>query len=89
MKPKVYLHQLLTIAEFTDAVERIDADDDARVLILTGAGDKAFVAGADISEFTEAGALDARRMAEAGGGVIEKLERLRFSDASTREALLH
>lgn len=66
----------LTIAEFTDAVERVDADENARVLILTGAGDKAFVAGADISEFTEAGALDARRIGQAGGGVIEKLERL-------------
>lgn len=67
-----------TIAEFTDAVEQIDADDQARVLVLTGAGDKAFVAGADISEFTEASALDARRMGEAGGGVVEKLERLRI-----------
>ncbi len=31
--------------------EEVDADDDMRVLVLRGAGDKAFVAGTDISEF--------------------------------------
>ncbi|MGD9150874.1 MAG: enoyl-CoA hydratase-related protein, partial [Desulfobacterales bacterium] len=35
--------------EFSQALDVIAADDDIRVLILTGAGDKAFVAGADIS----------------------------------------
>lgn len=34
-----------------DAVERFAADPAIRVIVLTGAGDKAFVAGADISEF--------------------------------------
>ncbi|MGH3098169.1 MAG: enoyl-CoA hydratase/isomerase family protein [Streptosporangiales bacterium] len=35
-----------------DACEKVDADDGIRVLVLRGAGDKAFVAGTDISQFS-------------------------------------
>lgn len=35
------------------ACERVDADDDIRVLVLRGAGDKAFVSGTDIRQFLE------------------------------------
>ena len=38
-------------AELTDAMLRADADADARVVIITGAGDRAFCAGADMSMF--------------------------------------
>src|SRR5271155_3891277 len=38
-------------AEITDAMLRADADDNARVVIITGAGDRAFCAGADMSMF--------------------------------------
>ena len=38
-------------AEITDAMIRADADHDARVIILTGAGDRAFCAGADMAMF--------------------------------------
>jgi len=38
------------IAELTDALERLDADPACRVMVLTGAGDRAFAAGADIPE---------------------------------------
>ena len=37
-----------TAALLTEAYERFEADDDARVLVLTGAGDVAFCAGADL-----------------------------------------
>jgi len=40
-----------TIAEFDSALSEADADRSVRVLILTGSGPKAFVAGADIKEF--------------------------------------
>jgi enoyl-CoA hydratase len=40
--------------ELRNAVQDVEQDKDARVLIVTGAGDKAFVSGADISEFKEA-----------------------------------
>jgi enoyl-CoA hydratase/carnithine racemase len=36
-------------------VERFNADDEARVLVLTGAGDRAFCAGADLKEMAELG----------------------------------
>ena len=37
----------------TDTVQQFEADDQIRVVVLTGAGEKAFVSGADISEFSE------------------------------------
>ena len=36
-----------------DAIEDFNADDDVRVIVLKGAGEKAFVAGADISKFED------------------------------------
>jgi enoyl-CoA hydratase len=41
-------------------------DDEARVVVLTGAGDKAFIAGADIKYMQALGVLDGRRYAELG-----------------------
>lgn len=40
-----------TIAELHDAFNEADQDEDTKVIIITGSGEKAFVAGADISEF--------------------------------------
>lgn len=37
----------------TEGLARLQADDDVRVVVATGAGEKAFVSGADISEFAE------------------------------------
>ena len=45
----------------SEAVEEAVADPDARVLVFTGAGDKAFVAGADVAEFADRSPLDQRR----------------------------
>ncbi len=42
-----------TIAELSAAFKTLEADKKVRVIILTGSGDKAFVAGADIKEFYE------------------------------------
>ena len=38
------------IAELTDALEALDRDPDCRAIVITGAGDRAFAAGADIRE---------------------------------------
>ena len=40
-----------TIAELHEAISIADNDNNIRIIIITGAGEKAFVAGADISEF--------------------------------------
>ena len=55
-----------------------DARDDAAVrgVILTGAGSKAFIAGADISELAHAGAVDAEASSSHGQGVLNLIENL-------------
>ena len=55
-----------------------DARDDAvvRGVILTGAGDKSFIAGADISELAHVTAVDAERTARLGQGVLDLIENL-------------
>ncbi len=40
------------------ALEALRHDDDVRVVVITGSGDRAFIAGADIGEFKDAGAVD-------------------------------
>lgn len=47
--------------ELSAAVEEADADPDVRVLVLTGAGDQAFVAGADVTEFADRTPIEQRR----------------------------
>jgi len=56
----------------------VDARDDVAVrgVILTGAGDKAFIAGADISELAHATALDAERASRFGQDVLDLVENL-------------
>lgn len=40
-------------AEGVDALEKLRKDDEVRVLVITGSGEKSFIAGADISEFVD------------------------------------
>jgi enoyl-CoA hydratase len=63
------------IAELADAVGHIESDDAVRGVILTGAGTKAFVAGADIGELTAQGAMDGKARALAGQRAMRRLER--------------
>jgi enoyl-CoA hydratase len=55
-----------TMEELTAAFRALDADPDVRVVIVTGAGDKAFVAGADISAMADLGVTEARAFARLG-----------------------
>jgi len=52
--------------ELVDAVAALSADDAVRVLVLTGAGEKAFVAGADIGEFAQRTPLEQREAMTSG-----------------------
>ncbi|MEJ5348420.1 MAG: enoyl-CoA hydratase-related protein [Desulfosoma sp.] len=65
-----------TLEELKRAIEQVRDDDALRVLVLTGAGEKAFVAGADISEFPKMNALQARLFAQKGQEVFFSLEDL-------------
>src|SRR5258705_2977985 len=55
-----------------------DARDDAAVrgVVLTGAGDKAFIAGADISELAHVTAVEAKASSAYGQGVLDLIENL-------------
>ena len=65
-----------TLEELKEVVESIAFAREIRVLVLTGAGDKAFVAGADITGFQTLNPLQARHFAELGQEVFFKLEHL-------------
>lgn len=47
-----------------DALDEAEADDAVRVVVFTGAGDQAFVAGADVAEFADRTPLEQRRAME-------------------------
>ena len=68
-----------TMNELTALLDRIEADPEVRVLIITGAGDKAFIAGGDIGEFYEsvkAGVYPAlRECVRRGQGLWSRMER--------------
>ncbi len=63
------------IRELGEAVARVERDGDIRGVILTGAGGKAFVAGADIAEIAGQGPVDGKARAMAGQAVFRRLER--------------
>ncbi|MCC8627939.1 enoyl-CoA hydratase/isomerase family protein [Xanthomonas vesicatoria] len=50
--------------------------DDVRVVILTGAGPKAFVAGADIAEMSDLSAMDGREFSLVGQRLMRRIERM-------------
>ena len=76
---------MVTMQEFKDAFAAIKDDREVRVVILTGAGEKAFVAGADIGElsqqtpvsakeYTHRGQANPRLSGEAPGAVQGKVD---------------
>ncbi|TET86746.1 MAG: enoyl-CoA hydratase/isomerase family protein [Desulfobacteraceae bacterium] len=64
------------LADVRDALEKIEADPSVKVLILTGEGEKAFVAGADISHMVNLSPLQARLFSKEGHDLMFKLENL-------------
>jgi enoyl-CoA hydratase len=63
------------IAELGEAVTRIETDPEVRGVILTGAGPKAFVAGADIAELAGQTPMEGQARALAGQRTMRRLER--------------
>ena len=54
------------LEELSQVIDEIAADESARVVVIAGAGDRAFAAGADISEVAALGPADARAFASFG-----------------------
>lgn len=59
-----------TIKELHDAFDKAEDDEDIRVIILTGSGEKAFVAGADISEFADFNVKEGSKLAKKGQEIL-------------------
>jgi enoyl-CoA hydratase len=55
-----------TIQELHDAFDEANKDKNTKVVIITGSGDKAFVAGADISEFADFDVKNGEKLAAKG-----------------------
>ena len=55
-----------TIEELHNALKYLEEDTDVKVIVMTGSGEKAFVAGADISEFAHFSIEDGGRLAAKG-----------------------
>lgn len=65
-----------TLQELKQVFTEIEGRKDIKALILTGSGEKSFVAGADISEMVDATAEEGRAMALLAGDAFGKLENM-------------
>jgi len=65
-----------TLGELQQAIEEVKGNPTLRVLIVTGAGDKAFVAGADIQEMKEMNSMAALGFSKLGHDTMKKIEDL-------------
>jgi enoyl-CoA hydratase len=66
--------ELLT--ELNGLLDEIAQDESVKVVIVTGAGDKAFVAGADIAEMQSMSPMEGRAFGKFGQGIFNKLENI-------------
>src|SRR5437899_8453478 len=62
------------VAELADAAERVATDDAIKGAMLTGAGQKAFVAGADIGDLAKQGPFDGKARALRGQAMLRRFE---------------
>ncbi|MDY6848456.1 MAG: enoyl-CoA hydratase/isomerase family protein [Geoalkalibacter sp.] len=65
------------LGELECALYELDRDDDVKVVILTGAGEKAFVAGADIKEMAAMSAFEGQQFALNGQRVMLMMEKMK------------
>lgn len=77
-RPKV-LNALNTalLAELHDALEDAEDDENIGVIVITGAGDRAFCAGADIPEIQNLSAIEGRNLSLLGQECTRYMERIR------------
>jgi enoyl-CoA hydratase len=67
-----------TISELSEALSQLEQDSNCRVIIITGSGEKSFVAGADIKEFSDFGQDKAEELARNGqNSLFNKIENLK------------
>lgn len=64
------------IKEIGNVMDQLDKDDSVKVVIVTGAGEKAFSAGADIEYMSKISPLEAEQYAMTGHATLNKIENL-------------
>ena len=74
--PKLNALNRAVMGEIDDAIGRVASENGIRALIVTGAGEKAFVAGADIAEIADTPPVLAQEQALRGQRVFRRLETL-------------
>src|SRR5499425_1190003 len=76
-RPKVLnALNMATMEELREAFTEIRQDREVRVAILTGAGEKAFIAGADIAELSKHDAVSGKEYTHKGQSVLDLIENL-------------
>lgn len=65
-----------TLLEIEEALIKLEKDDKVKVVIITGSGEKAFCAGADLKELKEKNALEAKEYSHLGHRVLNKIENM-------------
>lgn len=63
------------LRELDAAFQSLEADSSVRGVLVTGAGDRAFAAGADLTELAEASPEEAERISREGQELFERIER--------------
>ena len=64
------------LADLAELLDTVEADEEIRVLVITGAGEKAFVAGADIGEMSTLTKDEGEAFGKKGNDVFRRLETL-------------
>ena len=65
-----------TMTDIEAAIDSAAADEEVWAVVVTGAGEKAFVAGADIGELNTLGPVEAKEFALRGQAIFRRIERL-------------
>jgi enoyl-CoA hydratase len=65
-----------TMDELHDCFQEIERDDEVRAVILTGAGEKAFVGGADINELAVQTPVEGKELSRRGQKILDLIEHL-------------
>jgi len=64
-----------TLQDLDDCLTKLESDSSVRVVVLTGVGNRAFIAGADISELAEMTPTSGHAIARRGQALCERIER--------------
>src|SRR6185369_14989999 len=65
------------LGELEEVLRQLRQDEAAKVVVLTGAGEKAFVAGADIKEMAAMSSVEGHRFALKGQRVMRSIEKMK------------